>query len=594
MSLDHYIEKEDFQTKRLSFQILKKVIADLSHEKRVFFTGLFFLLLATMASLSEPRVLGWVIDKAIVPKDFDVLFQLAVLFFGLTIIRVCAQILSAYVFERLAQNMMQRLRLKVFAHLQALPISTYDTTPVGRLIVRITNDTSNMSEMFNSGFINLFGNMLFVVGTLGFLFALNFKLAAIACSVLPVLLYFSILFSRRLVQAFRESRMRMSSLNAFLSENILGMKIVHLFNKAKMHFHRFNEVNQSYAQSQISVVRVYAMFQPLITICTGIAVAMVLVMGGKQTLDGYLSQGDLVAFITYLLALFQPIRDIVDKWAIFLSGMTSAERLYQTLDWKTEMTVDRSTESVASDLKLNGEIVFENVWFAYEGENWVLKDFNIKINAGEKIGIVGHTGAGKTTLIGLLLRFYEPQKGKIWIDGKEIRSYDKRALRSRIGLIQQDVFLFSGQLQENIHLWASDSLKQNTIQTIEDLGLKQDVSHGLDERGANLSMGEKQVIAFTRVLEKTPDLWILDEATANVDSDTEVKLETALKNATQGKTLITIAHRLATIKNADRILVLHHGKLIEQGNHVELLKQNGAYSKLYQYQKALDFSHSVF
>jgi len=590
--LEHYVEAEDFKSKRPSLTVVGKVLRDLAGEKVAFVFGVVLVLIGTLATLYEPRLFGRAIDLAILPKDHSLLARMTIMYFGLIVLRIASVIGQQYAFEILTQSMMQKLRLRIFSLYQRLPVATYDRTPVGRLITRLTNDTSSMSEMFSGGFVTFFGNVLFILGSVIWIFALNWRLALAALCTFPVLLYFSASFSRRLIDAYRESRMRISALNAFLAENILGMKVVHLFNRIPLHFKRFSEVNHSYADSQIAAVRVYAYFQPLITWCSGLGVALVLAYGGSMALSVEITPGELVTFISFLLALFQPVREVVDKWTIFLSGMTSAERIYNLMDWDTEMTVDEGERVIPTNgktLQLKGRIEFQNVWFAYEAENWVLKDFSIVIEPGTRVGVMGHTGAGKTTLISLLLRFYEPTRGRILIDGKEIREYGKRELRDRIGVIQQDIFLFSGKIAENISLWQGDHRgSSSTRAALKKMGFTKDPDIELDERGSNLSMGERQIVAFARAIEKNPDLWILDEATANVDSDTEIRFGNALDEETRGKTLLMIAHRLATIRKSDLILVLHKGQLVEQGNHLSLLRSGGYYSRLYKYQEAVE------
>jgi ATP-binding cassette subfamily B protein len=604
--LENYVESEDFRAHRPSLSVVLEVVRDLAREKRVFFLGVLLVLVGTAAHLYEPRLFGRAVDLAVIPKDYELLERMALFYLGVVVLRVSGIIGQQYVFEVLAQRMMQRLRMRVFSLYQRLPVSTYDRTPVGRLITRLTNDTASMSEMFSAGFVTFFGNLLFIFGTLAWIFYLNWRLAIASICVFPFLIFFAIRFSKRLVRIYRESRMRISALNAFLAENILGMKVVHLFNRVPLHLARFREVNEAYAESQIASVRVYAYFQPLITWCSGAGVALVVAIGGGMALQNRatgipewtvfrhpLTPGELITFISYLLALFQPVREVVDRWTIFLSGLTSAERIYSLLSWETELTTGEAESRVESKLpKLRGEIEFRNVWFAYDSEHWVLRDFSLRIVPGQKVGVVGHTGAGKTTLISLLLRFYSPQRGEIFIDGKEIREYSKRELRERIGVIQQDVFLFSGRIEDNMTLWrdvpAETSLSEATRGALARMGFSKDPGTSLDERGSNLSMGERQILAFARAIEKRPDIWILDEATANVDSETEKKLGHELDAATQGKTLVMIAHRLATIRKSDVILVLHRGELVEQGDHASLLRKGGYYARLHHYQEVLE------
>ena len=527
MSLDHYIEIEDFKQSEMKFGTLKRLFRYIVHQRRLFAIGCLFILLATITTLLEPRLFGYAIDEAIVPKKWELLKNLTILFLGVICLRVCALIAQAYVFENLGQRVMQTLRLELFSHLQALPVSVYDRNPVGRLITRVTGDVSSMNEMFAAGFVTMIGNFLIVVGTLAWLLALNFKLGLIAGSVFPVLIFFSVSFSRKLRVAYQQARALLSSLNAFLAENILGVKVLHLFNRQKIHLKRFSEVNDAYAEAQVSSVKVFAYFQPTITWCSGTAIALVIWYGGGMALQKTqgMTIGVLVTYFSYVLAMFQPVREMVDKWTVFLSGMTSAERIFSILDWDTEMTIEAAHRPDCHPVKLRGQITFENVWFAYDKEHWILKDFSVEMKPG-----------------------------------------------SRIGIVQQDVFLFSGSTRENITLWKDSHSADH------------EGSKELDERGSNLSMGERQMIAFERALFANPSIWILDEATSNVDSNSERKLVETLDKEALGKTVILIAHRLATVRSADQILVLHKGALVEIGNHSALMKRQGYYSKLYQYQ----------
>jgi ABC-type multidrug transport system fused ATPase/permease subunit len=368
---------------------------------------------------------------------------------------------------------------------------------------------------------------------------------------------------------------------------------VQLFNREKLHFLRFCQFNEIYAQAQTQSIRVFALFQPTITIAAGLSIALVIWYGGQDTIRGTIRIGILVAYFSYILALFQPVREIADKWNLFLSGMASAERIHSVLSWPVELPHLDSQSDLKPLESVRGEIVFENVWFAYQNEDWVLRDFSFHIAPGERIGVVGSTGAGKTSLISLLMRLYEPQKGRILLDGKDLKSYDRRSLRSAIGVVQQEVFLFSGSFEENISFWGSTSSQSPLVKQLKSLLKLSHLTEGrelpaLDERGSNFSMGEKQLIAFVRALAAEPKIWILDEASANLDSATELLLQNALNQASGQCTTLLVAHRLATVRTADRILVLHRGRLIESGSHAQLLQQNGLYAKLYRYQSAAE------
>jgi ATP-binding cassette subfamily B protein len=553
--------------------------------------GLVMILLGTAATLLEPRIFGYAIDEAIVPKKWDLLKPLTAIFFTVTLVRVVAAISQAYFFELLGQRVTQVLRCELFSHLQRLPVELYDKNPAGRLLTRVTNDIGSLGEMYSAGFVSMIGNALIVIGIMVWMLILDLRLGLIAASVFPVLLWISVVFSQRLRIAYRESRSKLSALNAFLAENLMGMKVVHLFNREKLHLERFDRINEWYAEAQIATIRVFAYFQPAITWSAGISVALVIYFGGLATWNGGIKVGVLVTYFSYVLSLFQPMREIADKWNVFLSGMASAERIFSILDWPVELPEDQVKEKPKSLAGVKGHIVFENVWFAYEGERWVLKDFCLEIQPGRRLGIVGHTGSGKTTLIALLMRFYEPQKGRILLDGVDIRTLPKRELRASIGFVQQDVFLFSGSFADNVNFWEPMTPELEAI--VKDLmagAHAEGESLALYERGANVSMGQRQVLAFARAIAAKPKIWILDEATANMDSETEGRLQGFLDRASKNQTSLLIAHRLATIRSADQIIVLHKGTLVENGSHRELMQKDGLYSRLYRYQEAQERS----
>lgn len=584
--LEAYLEVEERDQTGIEPRNLRRLIRHILNHPWPLAGGVLMILFATAATLLEPRLFGYAIDEAIVPRKWEVLERLSALYLLVVCVRVGAMISQSYLFEMLGQRVTHELRGLLFSHLQRLPLSVYDRTPAGKLLTRVTNDVASLSEMFTAGFVSMVSNALIVVGILIWLVALDVRVGLISAAVFPAMMAAGVYFSRRLKLAYREARSKLSALNAFLAENLMGIKVLQLFNRQRLHIDRFDRINQWYADAQIGTIRVYALFQPVITLCAGISVALVIWFGGRETLAGAIKVGVLFSLFSYALALFQPVREIADKWNIFLSGMTSAERIFSILSWPTELeTIDAPASPIET---LQGHIVFENVWFAYQGEHWVLRDFSLELRPGTKVGVVGHTGAGKTTLISLLMRFYEPQRGRILIDGRDIRDFDKRALRASIGIIQQDVFLFSGSYRDNIQFWREEELPE-VRQALSELGYERwldSAGEPLAERGANLSTGERQVLAFVRALAARPRIWILDEATANMDSGTEERLGRALDRASRGRTSILIAHRLATVRTADLILVLHKGSLVESGTHRELLDRNGLYARLYRYQRA--------
>jgi ABC-type multidrug transport system fused ATPase/permease subunit len=448
--------------------------------------------------------------------------------------------------------------------------------------------------MFSAGFVSMILNVLTIAGILIWLLVMSPKLGLIILTVMPFLFATVGYYSGRLRVSYRNARSRLSALNAFLAENILGMRVVQLFGREALHLERFDRLNAWYMEAQKNTVRVFALFQPSITLAQGTATTLLLYFGAESALKGEIQPGVLVAFFSYVATLFQPMRELADKWNIFLSGMASAERIFGLLEWKPEDGPAAEFVEPQEALpyqELQGEIVFDQVWFAYEGEKWVLKNFSLKVRPGERIGVVGHTGAGKSTLISLLLRFREPQRGRILLDGRDLRDYDRRSLRASIGMVQQDVFLFSGSIEENVHLWRPQVLASNGEASIRErlasLGLdvsERELELELDERGGNLSAGQRQLLAFERARSQNPRLWILDEATSNIDSETEHRVVSEFDGASRGKTCFLIAHRLATVRTCNRILVLHRGELVECGTHQELIQRDGLYARLYRFQ----------
>lgn len=589
---DSYLDHEENEIRKIKSNTWWQLLREIFRHRKYLILGCFAILIGTCAALAEPRLFGYAIDEAIIPRRGDLLTRFTLIFFCVIVIRMVSTISQGYLFEILGQKVTQELRCQLFSHVQRLQMHDLDRNPAGKLLTRVTNDVATLGEMFSGGIVSMFSNALMVIGILAWLFVLDTRLGLIASSVFPFLVAASVYFSLKLKASYREARTKLSALNAFLAENLLGMRVVHLFNRKSLHMSRFERLNQWYSDAQIDTVRVFAVFQPTITLSAGISVALVIWFGGKAAQMEEIKIGVLFAYFSYVLSLFQPIRELADKWNVFLSGLASAERIFSILDWPVES--DSSSPESRQDLK--GHIVFDHVWFSYHHapaeqldghERWTLKDFSLEILPGQKVGIVGHTGAGKSTLMSLLMRFYEPQRGRILLDGRDIREYDRRALRASIGIVQQDVFIFSGSFKDNITFWGSVSDDALLSQEIGSASLS-DPHRMLQEKGSNLSMGEKQVLAFARAHAADPAIWVLDEATANMDSETERAVQKTLDTASAGKTVIFIAHRLATVKNCDLIIVLHKGNVVEKGTHGDLVAANGLYARLNRLQESED------
>jgi ATP-binding cassette subfamily B protein len=485
--------------------------------------------------------------------------------------------------------------MEVFQHLQRLSLKFYDHNPIGRLITRVTNDVEVLNDMFSSGIVMVFSDVFTIAGIFYFMFSMNWKLALVTLSVLPFLFYGTFLFRRKARETYRDVRIQIARINTFMQEHITGMLVDQIFNREKKSYSKFSDINAAHRDANIRSIFYYAVFYPGVDLIGAVAVGLIIWYAGHNALEGIVTVGTVMAFVQFNEMFWRPIRDLSEKYNILQTAMASSERLFQLLDDKTVLNIP---STVLPLKQVRGDIEFRNVYFTYDpptdnehSPNWILKNISFSIKQGQTVAIVGHTGAGKTTIINLLSRFYDIQQGEILIDGINIQHFNPKDLRKYIAVVLQDVFLFSGDIQNNIHL-GDETIPFERVKAAARLvganrfidALPNTYSAEVKERGATLSVGQKQLLSFARALAFNPRILVLDEATSSVDTETEQLIQRAIKKMLHGRTSIVIAHRLSTIQSADKIIVLHKGEIREMGNHQELLALNGIYRKLYELQ----------
>ena len=547
------------------------------------------LLLTSAMSLVGPYLVRVAIDLHIAPGRLDGLGVVVMAYLGALVAAFIFRYANTYVMQRVGQRAMYDLRLEVFSHLQRLSVGFYTRQPVGRLITRITNDVDALNEMITQGVVAVFGDLFTLVLIIGIMLYLDWRLALATMVVLPLIIGATARFRVQARESYRAVRVRLARINAFLNEHIMGMGIVQLFGREAREQSRFDALNRDHLSANMAALRSFAMFHPSIGAMSAVAVATIIAYGGTQALAGAVSLGLVVAFIQYAQRFFDPIEDLAEKYNILQAAMASSERIFRLLDEPVE--VADPTEPVRAE-RVRGEIEFRDVWFAYEPDDWVLRGVSFRIRPGESVAFVGHTGAGKSSIINLITRFYDPQRGQVIVDGTDARAWDQRELRRHIGLVLQDVFLFSGTIEDNIRLGTASITDEQVRRAAEFVNASTFIERmpggyraEVHERGSTLSVGQKQLIAFARAIAHNPEvLLVLDEATSSVDVETEILIQDALSRVMRNRTSIIIAHRLSTIQHVDRILVIHKGRMVEEGTHRDLLVRNGIYTKLYQLQ----------
>ena len=578
------------------------------------------LMLASLLAVIGPYLTMIALDEAIPGGDGRQLALLAALFMAATALIFVFQYVQALVTTWLGQRVMYDLRTQIFRKLQELDLRFYDRNPVGRLMTRITSDVETLNELFSSGLVTVFGDLFMLFFIVAAMLQMNAELALVTFSVLPFVAWVAFVFRSRIRAAYRDIRVRLARMNAFLQERFTGIRIVQLFNREEADLERFKVLNDDYLAAHLRSITYYALFFPVIQLLTAVALALIIWYGGGAMIQGAVTIGVLAAFLDYARRFFRPIQDLSEKYNLLQGAMASSERIFRLMD--RELAIQDVADPAGFPPGAPGEIRFENVWFAYgsqerggnsgseggggrdgEGDrgrvggsaepDWVIRDLSFTVAPGEKLAIVGHTGAGKTTIINLLMRFYEVQRGRILVDGIPIERLRMKELRDRVGLVLQDIFLFSQSVDYNVRL-GSSSIDEGTVTTALDAvgatpfveRLPEGSAQELGERGASLSVGERQLLSFARALAFDPDILVLDEATSSVDSEIEARIEEATDRLMRGRTSLVIAHRLSTVKGADRILVMHHGRLVEEGSHEELLEGDGLYRRLHELQFA--------
>jgi len=582
--------EEELQVKVYDFRLMKRLLGFAARYWYLFVLAVILLFASTAADLARPYLIGVAIDDFIKKGDAASLSRMGVYFLLLVVSGFLFNLLQIYVLSYAGQSIIFNIRQKLFSHMQKLPLSYFDKNPVGRLVTRVTNDTEALNEVYTNVLVTLLKDIAILAGVVVIMFKLNVTMTLVSLAIMPVVIVLSVFFRRRIRKVYRNVRTSLAKINSAISENISGMRVIQMFNREKENFERFGRIGHEYYRAVMSEIITFGLFRPAVEMMSYIALSLLIWFGGLEVLHGTLQFGVLYAFVNYISMFFQPINDLAEKYNILQASMAAAERIFLILDTPAED--DSGALSLPDGVR--GEIEFRNVWFAYNEDDWVLRDVSFTVPAGKTVAIVGATGAGKTSIISLLSRLYEIQKGEILIDGINTRDIRKDDLRKLTGTVLQDVFLFSGKLKDNIRLdeeSITDDKVREAARYVNADGFISKLPLGYDtevmERGATFSAGQRQLLAFARALAFDPKILVLDEATSNIDTETEMLIQDALAKLTRNRTTIVIAHRLSTVQHADKIIVLHKGKVRESGTHQELLAKRGMYYSLYllQYQK---------
>lgn len=587
--------EEEAIGKTYDFEVAKRLLRYLKPYMSTLVPALVLTLALNLLEVLQPKFTEWAIDHNIVPRSTNGLNLLVGLFLGAQVLRLVFSYFQTLLLEGAGQYVMFDMRKELYAKLQHQEVAYYDRNPVGRITTRLTSDVDALNELFTAGVTDLLGDLVKIVAIVGLMVWMDPRLTLVSLLTVPLLFGATSWFRKGARRGYEAVRTRLARINAFLQEHFAGAQTVQIFNAEAKSLDTFDRINDKYRNANIDTIFYYAIFFPLVDLIGAIGIALIIWYGGYRVMQNteahtVLTLGALVAFIQYSQQLFQPIRDISDKYNVLQAAVVASHRIFRTLDLPIAIV---TPEEPRKATRAQGRIEFQNVWFAYNDEDWVLKDVSFTVEPGQSVALVGHTGSGKTTITNLLMRFYDIQRGRILLDGVDLRDWDLKALRENFAVVLQEVFLFSGTIEGNIRLGREDITEERVRWAAHEVHadsfirrLKGGYEAEVRERGAGLSVGQKQLISFARALAFDPALLILDEATSSIDTETEQLIQRAIERVMRDRTSIVVAHRLSTIQNADRIIVLHHGEIREQGTHQELLAERGFYWKLYKLQYA--------
>ena len=580
--------KESKTGKVLDISLLFRVIAFAKPYKKQFIIATISAVILSFLAPIRPMLINYAIDNFIIISDPENLLKITILLIALLFCEGFIQFFYIYLSTWIGQNVILDLRKKIFKHIMSLKMKFFDKTPIGTLVTRAVSDIETIADIFSQGLLVIIAELLKLVIVLVFMFYTDWRLSIIALLTIPVLLVATAWFKRNIKASFQDVRDKVSSINSFVQEHIVGMNIVQIFNREEAEFKKFKKINAEHRDAHLRSIFYYAVFFPVVEVLSAVSIGLVVWYGGEGIIKGKdITIGEIIAFILFIHMMFRPIRQLADRFNILQMGIVGSERVFRIIDTDEKI----KNEGVNELNNLKGNISFDKVWFRYKEEQWILKDLSFSVDAGKFLALVGHTGAGKSSIIRILNRFYEIEKGKIKIDNLSIDEITLDSLRENIALVQQEVFLFSDSILNNISLYEESITKNQIVQASKEIGIYEFImslpngfNYVVGERGVTLSSGQRQLIAFLRVYVRNPKILILDEATASIDSSTEALLQNALKKLSENRTTIVIAHRLSTIVNADKILLLEEGKILEEGTHRSLLEIKGEYYKMYQNQ----------